>query len=541
MPEAFDYDRQALYAAVCHWIFQKNPVWLLELESRKLLYERTAKSLADQCVAAICEDRTITPEQVAGVLEVKGLTQEAILFRGLLDEALDPDMRLPSRLELDGCMEALEKAAETRATKRLGDALIDVAALVDDGRVTNRHEISEQVRKLLDDDTIRSKGTQFKEATSLQDFPDMPAATLLVEDLIYEKAFTILAGDPKSRKTTLACQIALTLVSGTPTVLDHAIYKPCPVAIVEVDMNEAHLVGMIKKLGRGMGITGFEEKLRWWCPRGLDLAQAEHRAKLLDEIASMRPGLVVLDCLRNLHTANDDKSEELVPILGFFLELRDRCETAVLVVDHVAKGSIQAGGNIGYAVRGSGAKFAAADSVLVAQDLDGVTKLHGVHRHGTGLEPLWYRYEEAGEGARLELCQDPAEGEGKGMSPNEKVREFFQANHGWHSCSGVRDKVSLRKETVLKAVSVLFGRNLIEHDGKHPQVRRWRWVGNAQNGVVPEPLGTTTPEPWSQSGTGGVVIPCKGITPRNHSEGGLVPGDGNDPTNGYVREPGEEG
>lgn len=545
MPESFDYDRQAIYAAVCHWLFHRNPVWLLELESRKLLFERTATRLADKCCACICEDRNITPEQVVGVLDATNHPQESSFLRELLAEALDPDMRLPSRLEFDGCLDALEVAREKRSTKQLGNLLMDVAVLVDDGRIQSRYEVAEQVRKLLDDSDIRSKGTQFKEAASLSDFPDMPPATLLIEDLVYEQAFTILAGDPKSRKTTLACQMALTLVTGSPTVLERAIYKPCPVAIVEVDMNESHLVGLLKKLGRGMGIAApFEEKLRWWCPRGLDLAQAEHRAKLLDEIATMRPGLVVLDCLRNLHTANDDKSEELVPILGAFLELRDRCGTSVLVVDHVAKGSIQPGGNIGYAVRGSGAKFAAADTVLVAQDQDGVTKLHGIHRHGPGLEPLWYRYEEVGDGARLELCQDPAEGDGKGSTPQERVRQFFESNHGWHSQSGVQEVVRMKKESIRKAVSSLHGRNLIEHDGKHPNVRLWRWVQKGQNGVGPE-CGTNSDQLASglgpRVGPGGRDIPFRGYPPGTNSERGPGWVDPESRPRPEIREPGEEG
>src|SRR5581483_4360325 len=83
------------------------------------------------------------------------------------------------------------------------------------------------------------------------------------------------------------------------------------------------------------------------------------------------PALLVLDPLRDLHSAKEDKSDVMAPVMSRLRLVRDLLGCAVVFVHHASKaGEVTSARRPGQRMRGSGVVHASVDGGLYLSNLD---------------------------------------------------------------------------------------------------------------------------------------------------------------------------
>lgn len=181
----------------------------------------------------------------------------------------------------------------------------------------------------------------------------------LVRSLWSEQAVGFVAGTPKSCKSWLGLDLAISVASSTPC-LDH----------FEVDQPGRSLVYLAED-----SLPQVRRRIAGICHhRRLDLQtldlfvvtspslrldSPEDQARLDATLDELRPRLVLLDPLVRLHHIDENSAAEISALLGVLRHLQRKYKAAIAVVHHVGKRSHS---QLGQALRGSTDLHAWSDS-----------------------------------------------------------------------------------------------------------------------------------------------------------------------------------
>lgn len=179
----------------------------------------------------------------------------------------------------------------------------------------------------------------------------------LVEDWWTMGSHGIIAGLPKSYKSLITTDIALSIATGTPFMNKFAVNEKGigPTLIVQVENSPALLKDRIVKMANNKGLlkgaVGLDEatlSVTWpanvpmffYNDFGFDMTREESREAIESIIAKEGIKLVVFDPLYLMMGAVDENSShEIRPILSWLLGLRNNYNVAVMVVHHWGKSS----------------------------------------------------------------------------------------------------------------------------------------------------------------------------------------------------------
>jgi len=193
------------------------------------------------------------------------------------------------------------------------------------------------------------------------DEPD-PSRRWLVEGLWARAGVGIIGGAPKSCKSWLALDLALSVASRTPCLGAFSVADPGGVLIYMAEdaavVVKERLSGLCRR--RGLELTSVPIGVITAPSLRLDCARDQRR---LDEtVARHAPRLLLLDPFVRLHRINENDAGEVSALLGYLRELQRRHDLAVAVVHHTRKNGTAGGG--GQSLRGSGDFFAWVDTAL---------------------------------------------------------------------------------------------------------------------------------------------------------------------------------
>jgi hypothetical protein len=218
----------------------------------------------------------------------------------------------------------------------------------------------------------------------------------LIENVWTAGSHGIIAGEPKTNKTTLALALALSVASGQPFLGEYSVGVSGPVLMVQEENAPWMMQDRLRKLAQYYGLLGSGEvhtreagpgalgrasveldfptdlPLKLLNNFGFDLGLNDHRDMLEAEVAELRPKLLVLDPLYLILGGSDEnKTAELRPFLKWLLQLRYQYDTAIMVVHHFRKQ--QQGGNVvraGQRILGSTTLHGWVDSALYLESRD---------------------------------------------------------------------------------------------------------------------------------------------------------------------------
>ena len=207
----------------------------------------------------------------------------------------------------------------------------------------------------------------------------------LFEGLWGRSAIGLIGGAPKSCKSWLGLDMAVSVASGTPA-LGHfpaAVRGPALVYLAEDALPQIR--ERIESLcrHRSLSITALE--LFVITVPSLRIDRELDQVRLAATIDELRPRLLLLDPLVRLHALDENSAAEISGLLGYIRGLQRRFDLAVVLVHHASK---RHRAQPGQSLRGSSDLHAIGDSNAYLARKDQHIVLTLEHRAARAPEPL---------------------------------------------------------------------------------------------------------------------------------------------------------
>lgn len=255
--------------------------------------------------------------------------------------------------------------------------------------------------------TSQQEARRLTPAKSFDQLPVLAASSLwLVERLFPLHGVALVAGVPKARKSWFALDVAIAVASGQ-SFLERRRVAAGPVLFIVLEDQEHDIRTRLAALGAGRGLSPQQlAALPLWILSGSQLNlvdPATIHATIARGLMAMqhklgptaeRFSLIVIDPLRDAHTANEDSSTEMRTVLRTLRDLHRAFGGLVLLTHHLAKGGGRQGGSDWDKVRGSGAILGSVDVALRFDDVQALTPdrltatVHRINRAGRGSLPF---------------------------------------------------------------------------------------------------------------------------------------------------------
>jgi hypothetical protein len=192
------------------------------------------------------------------------------------------------------------------------------------------------------------------------DEPD-PARRWLIEPLWIHGGVGTIGGLPKSCKSWMGLDMAVSVASGTPCLDSFPVQDPGGVLLYMAEdaasLVKARLLGLCHH--RSLALNTLPIDVITAPTVRLDLLSDQHR--LAETVRRLVPRLLLLDPFVRLHQVNENQAGEVAAILGYLRALQRAYHLSVTVTHHARKNGSATGG---LSLRGSGDFFAWVDTAL---------------------------------------------------------------------------------------------------------------------------------------------------------------------------------
>ena len=283
----------------------------------------------------------------------------------------------------------------------------------------------------------------------------------LVEGLWAHQGVGIVGGEPKCCKSFLALDVALAVASATHCLRRYRVADPGPVLLFAAE-DALHTVRQrLEGIARAAGVAFAELDIHVITATTVRLDLPEHRARLHDTVAALRPRLLVLDPFVRLHRIDENAASEVAPLLAYLRELQRQLHTAVLLVHHARKGGHA---RAGQALRGSSELHAWGDSNLYLRREREQLWLSIEQRAAASTSPLPAELHADGEALALRIVDRPSHAPNAPPTPTERVLATLASAPGHMTRRALRDACHIRTASVGNALAVLIEQGAIVED-----------------------------------------------------------------------------
>lgn len=277
-------------------------------------------------------------------------------------------------------------------------------------------------------------------------------ARWLIKGLWGAEAVGIIGGAPKSCKSWLALDMAVSVASGTASLGRFEVERPGPVVVFLAEDPLPQLRDRVAQIcqHRGLALEGLP--LHAITVPRLRLDVEADRSALEETLAALQPRLLVLDPLVRLHARDENASSDVAELLGFLRGLNRKHEVAIMLVHHMAK---RARRDPGQALRGSSDLHAWTDSACYLLRRADALRLVVEHRASAPPEPL-----------EVQLVQDPCRLEVRGAEAAplplaEAVRAELRRADAPLSRATLRRTLKVNNARLGKTLEALEARGLL--------------------------------------------------------------------------------
>jgi len=298
------------------------------------------------------------------------------------------------------------------------------------------------------------------------DEPD-PARRWLIDSLWTHAGVGTIGGLPKSLKSWLGLDLAVSVASGTPCVEAFPVANPGGVLLYMAEdaapVVKARLTGICRH--RGLDLATLPIDVITAPSVRIDLAADQRR--LAETVRRTAPRLLVLDPLCRLHALNENAAGEVAAMLGYLRTLQRTHDVAVTVVHHAAKHNRSTGG---LSLRGSGDFFAWVDTALSLRRRQQLLVLSVEHRAAAAPDPVTLALVGAQDEMHLALVRPEVPAElatpvaGADLTATI-LRVLDQAGPSGLSRASLRAAVHVRNERVGDALTQLAAAGQITRHG----------------------------------------------------------------------------
>lgn len=219
----------------------------------------------------------------------------------------------------------------------------------------------------------------------------------------------VLGGAPKSNKSYIALNMALSLALGRP--LFGALYpggdplfpvkRPCRVLYIEQEIGEQGLQERLDSLTEGLELVGLEFFIKSR-DTGMRMDTEPGRKLIGQEIEQVKPDVTFLDPLAKFHLSDENSAQAMGAIMRVGDHWIEDHGTALVYIHHTGHQHPDNPRRGGDKLRGSSAIFADADSIILceressASTKEPLVKLEFEIRRGEPLDELYVRRQKDG-------------------------------------------------------------------------------------------------------------------------------------------------
>ncbi len=266
------------------------------------------------------------------------------------------------------------------------------------GRKDEEKRLTEEITKVLNSETVVDSVKSVSIKTKTRDDSDgrnlasikfendndlmssmVYSPGWLVEGMWTKKSHGIIAGEPKSFKSTFVMDLAVSVASGKPFLGQFEVMERGPVLIVQNENASWIMKDRMNKIRCSKNLIGsvttrkdileiqFAPQLPIYYvnQQGISLNNPIHQKLLTKLVQQIHPKLVILDPLYLMMDGDVNQSKDTNPLLSWLLSWKSANDFALIVVHHYKKGTTGSG------IRGG-------------QRMLGSTTLHG------WVESAWY-------------------------------------------------------------------------------------------------------------------------------------------------------
>lgn len=185
----------------------------------------------------------------------------------------------------------------------------------------------------------------------------------------------VLYGPKKGGKTRLMIEFALSLVSGTPFLGRFAIPTKSRVLFVQRDMP---LSGFGEWMGKALEAFGLGQDCDLTVAegRGIDLATANGAAKLSQLVARSQCQVLIIDCLRRMHSGEENSSTEMEAVFQALDTIRSQYQLKGLILVAHTRKLLAASKLTPDDCRGTGGLLDWVDSAIGHDGREGIDNAH---------------------------------------------------------------------------------------------------------------------------------------------------------------------
>jgi hypothetical protein len=231
------------------------------------------------------------------------------------------------------------------------------------GRRDEDERLQSELNKIITD-TVRKAQEEPKELSilnsslKLQNYHEVMSSIntypgWLVEGFWARRSHGIVAGEPKSFKSTFTMDLAVSVASGQPFLGKYPVAEPGPVILIQNENTDWLMQDKVSKVIANRGLAGnvkllggreFEISFPRNIPlymmnqQGYLLNNPEHQQILESVIKEIKPVLVIFDPLYLMFDGDVNSAKDLNPVLNWLLKIKNELKTGVQLIHHYNKG-----------------------------------------------------------------------------------------------------------------------------------------------------------------------------------------------------------
>ncbi len=213
------------------------------------------------------------------------------------------------------------------------------------------YEMIEEVAEALEDTLDRTEQDRVL-YTAKDALHDPPTLKWAVEGIFAQPSLNLLVGDPGTKKTYLAIDLAVSVAMGQPW-LGHAVTRS-PVLFVDEEMGLYQLWARLNSSLHAHG-ADISTPFDFISLGGYDFRDSADADQLIHRALSRGSGLIIIDALANLMRAGENNLASVQPVLFNLRRMAETCKAAVVVIHHNNRHGV---------FRGSSSISAAVDLML---------------------------------------------------------------------------------------------------------------------------------------------------------------------------------
>jgi len=275
----------------------------------------------------------------------------------------------------------------------------------------------------------------------------------LIDQLWTAQAVGIIGGTPKSYKTWMALEMAVSVASGSACLASFAVPSPGPVLLYAAEDSESALRSRLESLAQHHRLDLAHLDIRVITADSLRLDRTTDQERLEATLTLHRPVLLILDPLVRLHAIDENAAGEIAALLGYLRILQRKTGTAIALVHHARK-NVPANGGAGYSLRGSSDLYAWVDSFLYLRRHHGQLMLSAEHRSASGAEPFALELANPESGPYLKLASTAPPVESRDPLLEQILALLGQSSEP-RTSESIRSTLQVRNQRLVQALRQL--------------------------------------------------------------------------------------